>query len=201
MPDDDAPIEPDEILPAEAADETVEEGLDPRHYRVLRSACIGLMALGGFSALLSLPGLFSPGSVQCSVARQIVEDAADDDKKWNDIDLGGKKADDLSCAEAIAAADRTPEKEGSKSTEEVVSEDAIRLRAVMSVFVGVGQLLTGVAVGRTGSRKARNLALAFAGMGMLVAVLGVLSLIATAFILYALSFSPAARERWPRPGR
>ena len=185
MADDDAP--------------TGTEELSPRNAPLVRAGCLALVVLGVVSALLSLPSLFSTGSVRCSIAEQMVDDANDDDEDWNDVDLGeADDVEDLSCGQAIAAAEGILVREDGDDFEEVPSEGAIRFRGVTALIVGFGQAAAGLATLRTGRREVRNVAVAFGALGLIFAVLGIVSLIVLTFAVYALAFSAAAQKIWPR---
>lgn len=175
--------------------------LSPRRAPVVRAGCLALMLLGLVSALLSLPSLISVDSVRCSIAEQMVEDANDDEDDWNDVDIGEGDVEDLSCPQAIAAAERILVRERGDDYEKVPSDGAIRFRGITALIVGVGQGVAGLATLRTGRREVRNAALAFAAMGLIFAVLGLISLVILTFTVYAIGFSAAAQQIWPRKAR
>lgn len=167
--------------------------------RLVRAGCLTLVALGALSGLLSAPSVFAPGSVRCSIAEQLVEDADTDDKGWNDTGAGGDG--DVPCAESVTIAEGIPVREGGDETRSVPGESAIQIRGSAGVVIGIGQAGAGVLTLRTRQRRARTAAVSFAALGIVFAVLGIISIAALAFVVYAINFSAASRQVWPRPGR
>lgn len=168
---------------------------------LVRAGCIALVALGGVSAMLAGPSLLTPDSVRCSFARQVVDEATTDDKGWNDIDIGGRDPDDLDCAEAVTLAEQIPEKEDSEESLSVPDESAIRLRGFFAVLVGIGQVATGFLTLRHRRRPLRTAALVFASLGIVFPVLGIISVVLLVFVAYAIGFSAASQQVWPRQTR
>jgi hypothetical protein len=169
---------------------------------VIRGACYALVVTGLMSLVFSLPVVVGPSAARCTLARSWVEQANDDKKDWNNVDLAGRKAKDVPCDEVIRLADglRIKEKDPSK-TATVPSESALRIQNVAAALLGIGQAVSGFLVMRTLSRQARNMALGLSGAGIILQVLGILSLMVFAFAVYAFAFSPASREIWPRQPR
>ncbi len=168
---------------------------------LVRAGCVTLIVLGAASALLAGPSLLSPASVRCSFAREVVDDALTDKKDWNDVDTGGRDPDDLSCADAVALAEKIPEKKDSQDTLSVPDANAIRIRGFFAVLVGMGQAVTGILTVRTRRRPVRTAALVFASLGVVFPVLGILSVALLVFVAYAIGFSTASQQLWPRIGR
>jgi hypothetical protein len=158
--------------------------------------------LGVLSVLLAMPAIINPGGIQCSLARSVIEDANHDPKKFNDVDIGGPEVRDLSCSEALPLADgvRTDEKDAGK-TASVPSTLLIRNRGVLSEVVAGGQAVTGFLTLTSLRRRTRSAALTFVALGVVVPVLGLLSVGVLGFVIYALAFSAPSRELWPRQAR
>ena len=172
---------------------------------VIRAACLLLMLSGVASLVFSIPVVMNPSSAQCHLTRTWIDDANTDKKDWNNVDLGGRRPKDLPCDEAVRLADgiRVKEKDPTK-TATVPSDSALRIQNLMAAFLGLGQGVSGFFLLRTLDKRARTLALGFSGAGIVLQVLGIISLGVFAFVVYALGFSPASRQIWPRqprPGR
>ena len=169
---------------------------------VIRAACLLLLVVGLASVMFSMPVVLNPSSARCHLARTWIDQANDDKKDWNNVDIGGRKPKDVPCDEAIGVADgiRLKEKDESK-TATMPGESALRIQNGLAVIMGVGQAAAGFTVMRTLSRNARNMALGFGGAGVILQVLGIISLAVFAFVVYALAFSPASREIWPKVPR
>jgi hypothetical protein len=168
---------------------------------VVRAGCVALSILGVVSLFLAVPTVVNPGNIRCSLARTLVDDANHDGKKFNDVDLGGRQVEDLSCAEALPLADGIRRDEDSDKTASVPSESLIRNRGFMSGVVAASQTVTGFLTLTTLRRRTRTAALVFVGLGVLVPVLGLLSVLVLGFVIYAIGFSPASRAIWPNKPR
>jgi hypothetical protein len=168
---------------------------------VVRAGCSVLMIVGILSTIVAMGPLFAPKSTQCSISRSWIEDANDDKKTYNDVDTKGVKPDDLECEEAARLADRIPVNKKKTRTISVPTETALRVQGALAGLVGVGEAVAGFVTLRTLSRRARTTALVFAAMGILLRILGILSMAAMLFVLYALGFSAASRVLWPKPTR
>ena len=169
---------------------------------VIRAACLLLLVVGLASVMFSMPVVVDPSAARCTLARTWIDQANTDKKDWNNVDIGGREPKDVPCDEAIPVADgiRTKEKDESK-TATVPSDGVLRIQNVLAVIMGAGQAAAGFIVLRKLSRQARNLALGFGGAGVILQVLGIISLAVFAFVVYALAFSPASREIWPKVPR
>ena len=178
------------------------DGTVSRPPPVIRGACLLLMVTGMASLLFSVPVVMDPSAAQCHLTRTWIDDANTDKKDWNNVDLGGRKPKDVPCDEALLLADglRVKEKDPSK-TATVPSDTALRIQNVMAALLGLGQGLSGFALLRTLGARPRMLSLGFSGAGIVLQVLGIISLGVFAFVVYALAFSPASREIWPRVPR
>lgn len=168
---------------------------------IIRGACIMLMVVGFITLTFSLPVVFSPARARCDLARAWIKDANEDKKNWNNVDTGGQKPKDLACPDAIRLADQIPLKEKGTKTATVPGESALRLQNTIAVLMGAGQLVSGVILLRKLSRQARNLAIGVSAAGIILQALGILSLAAFVFVTYALAFSAASREIWPKEPR
>ncbi|HYH52154.1 MAG TPA: hypothetical protein VEG38_21640, partial [Acidimicrobiia bacterium] len=131
-----------------------------------------------------------------------IDQANDDKKDWNNVDVAGRTPKDVPCNEAIPLAEgiRIDEKDPSE-TASVPSESALQIQNVLALVMGAGQAGAGFLVLRKLSRQARSLALGFSAAGIVLQVLGIFSLIVFAFVVYAFAFSPASRQIWPREPR
>jgi hypothetical protein len=177
-------------------------GVVGRSAGVIKAACLLLMVSGTASVAFSLPVVTDPASAKCHLSRSWIDDANKDTKAWNNVDIGGRKAKDLPCDEAVRLADgiRLKEKDPSK-TATVPSDSALRIQNLLASLLGLGQGVSGFFLGRGLSRQARSMALGFSGAGIILQVLGIISLGVFAFVVYALVFSPASREIWPKQPR
>lgn len=182
-------------------DESVEDGQPAPVPPIIRAGCYAVTALGLMSLLLALPSLFDAGGVRCTIARTVIEDANDDDEEFNNVDTGGTEPGDMDCDQAVALAEDIPLEEGEADTRSVPSESAIRTRGALSLVVSTGQAAGGLFTLRTLSRRARTAALAFAAAGIVVPVLGLITVAVLVFVVYALAFSQASKQIWPRPER
>ncbi len=169
---------------------------------VVRAACLLLMVTGVASLVFSVPVVMDPSAAQCHLSRTWIDDANTDNKVWNNVDIGGRKPKELSCDEAVRVADgiRLKEKDPSK-TAKVPSDSALRIQNVLAALLGLGQAASGFFLLRGLSHTARSMALGFSGAGIILQVLGIISLGLFAFVVYALAFSPASRELWPKQPR
>ncbi|MGH9034848.1 MAG: hypothetical protein ACRD0O_03725 [Acidimicrobiia bacterium] len=164
---------------------------------VIRAGCLALSMLGVVSLLLAMPSIVNPGSIRCSLARTYIDDANDDDKKFNDTDIGGREVDTVPCEEALPIAEAIPEEEDGDRTVSLPGTSLIRNRGLMSAIVAVGQAATGFLTLTTLKRRPRTAALVFTALGVLVPVLGLLSVVVLGFVIYAIAFSAVSREIWP----
>lgn len=169
---------------------------------VIRAACFMLLVVGLASVMFSLPVVLNASSARCQLARTWIDQANDDKKDWNNVDIGERKPKDVPCDEALVLADgiRIKEKEPEK-TASVPGESALQIQNALALLMGAGQAVSGLFVLRKLSRQARSLALGFSGAGIILQVLGIFSLIVFAYVVYAFVFSPAGREIWPREPR
>lgn len=164
---------------------------------VIRAGCLTLALLGVFSLFLAVPAILNPSSVSCSLARTLIEDANNDEEEFNNVDTGGPNAQDLSCTEAVALAEQIRRDADSDRTVSVPSEGLIRNRGLMSAIAAGGQIFGGFMTMGTRLRKWRNVALVFTVLGVVVPVLGLVSVAALGFVVYAIGFGSAAKAVWP----
>jgi hypothetical protein len=167
---------------------------------VIRAGCITLIVLGVMSLLLASPALLNPGSVRCSLARAVIEDANADEEGFNDVDTGRREPRDIPCDEAVTLAQQVRRSEDSARTVSIPGTGLIRNRGIMSAIVAVGQMVTGF-LAITLQRRWRTAALVFAVLGVVVPVLGLVTVAVLGFVVYALGFSSASREIWPTKAR
>ena len=179
-----------------------------RPFPIIRAACILLVVVGVLSVVLSFPTVISPSGARCQLSRSWLDEVNNDDKEWNNVDTGvprdkdGKVlAKNLSCAEAIRFADQIPLKEKSDKTASVPGETALRIQAAMAVLMSAGQAVAGVILMRRLSRQARNVAIAFTAVGIILRILGVISIGVFVVVVYALAFSSVSRQIWPKEPR
>lgn len=165
---------------------------------LIRGACILLMIVGAVTVLFGLPVMLNPTNARCHLARVWIDQANTDKKEWNNVDIGGRKARDLPCAEALERAKTIPLNEKHTKTARLPSESAVQNQNTIVVIMGLGQAGSGFAVVRSLSRLARNLAIGFSAAGIVLQVLELLSLGVFAFVVYAFAFSPVSREIWPK---
>jgi hypothetical protein len=168
---------------------------------VIRGACILLLIVGLVSVMFSFPVVLDPANARCHLARTWLDDANTDEKEWNNVDTGGQKAKDLACPDAIRLAEQIRLKEKGTKTATVPSDSALKIQNAVAVVVGIGQAASAALVLRSLSRAPRNAAIAFSAFGIVLQVLGILSLLVFAFVVYAFTFSPASREIWPKEPR
>jgi hypothetical protein len=166
--------------------------------RVIRITCIVLLVVGFGAVMQSVPVVIDSAGARCRLSRTWLDDANTDQKAWNNVDTGGRKGKDLSCADAIRLADRIPLKEKGTSTASVPGEAALRIQVAIAILMGLGQAISGSMVLRRLSRPARTAAIAFSAIGIVLRVLGPISLGVFALVVYAFVFSPASKEIWPK---
>jgi hypothetical protein len=166
---------------------------------IIRAGCVALIVVGAITVVLAVPLLLDPAGVRCSVARALIERANGDDKNFNDVDTGGKRVSGLECPAAIQLAEGIRTDENKPGTISVPSESTIQMRNVLILLVGAAQAASAFVTLRTLSRQARLATLVFATLGMLFAVVGLISLAVLVFAVYALTLSAPSREIWPRP--
>lgn len=164
----------------------------------LLAASVALIVVGVLLMLVVLPLAFRSEAARCELARSFIEDANENDRDWDDIDLDGRDAKDLSCDEALMLAETIPLDEEGNVTRAVPSADSIRNQGLITGVLGAGQIASGTAVIIARNRRARNTAVAFAFVSLIVPLLGMVSIALVLAIVYGLVFSPAARARWPR---
>lgn len=197
MTDDD--LGPDEVEDDPVSDAPERAEPAPFTWRSLAGAAALVLALHGvlLATLGSFP-LLDPAGARCTLARAEVEDANADDDDSNDVAVDGD-VDDLSCAEAEAAAESIPVDDG-EDTLTLPGETSFRVQGAVYVAIALTQVAGGLLVLRTGRRWARNVALVGAVLGLL-APIGLLTLLIVGFVVFGLFFSQQARLVWPRPVR
>lgn len=164
----------------------------------LLAASGALMVVGLLLMLVVLPLAFRSESARCDLARSFIKDANDNDREWDDVDLDGRSTKDLECSEALRLAETIRLDEDGSVTRVVPSAESIRNQGIITGVLGAGQVASGAAVIFTRNRRARNTAVAFAFVSLIVPLLGMVSIALVLAIVYGLVFSPAARARWPK---
>jgi hypothetical protein len=167
---------------------------------VIRGACILLMITGAASVMFSVPVILDSAGARCQLSRSYIDQANKDKKDWNNVDTGGQKARAVPCADAVRLAQQIPRNEKGTKKIPVPSESGLSTQNFVAAVMGVGQAVAGFFLIRSLGRMARNAAIGFSGVGLILQVLGILSLGVFVFVAYALAFSPASREVWPREG-
>jgi hypothetical protein len=168
---------------------------------IIRIACLLLVVVGFLSVMFTAPAVLDAAGGRCQLARVWLDDANTDKKPWNNVDTGGRKGKDIPCPDAIRLAGQIRLKEKGTRTASVPGETALRIQSALTVVMGLGQAISGTMVLRRLSRPARTAAIAFSALGIVLRILGVLSVGLFALVVYAFLFSPAGREIWPREPR
>lgn len=171
----------DDIAPDEPAPEPARRA-PSRPGRLVRIGC-SVLALNAL-LLMYAGGSFvsDPAGVRCADARAAIEDEDED------VD-----AADISCDDAIP---RAVDIEDSN----IRSEGAARTQGFVFLAIGLAQLAGAILTIRTMSKRARLLALVGAGFGIVLPVLGLLTIAVMAFVVYAIFFSSDARAIFGEPG-
>jgi hypothetical protein len=187
----------DEVLSGELVGEDDDAPALSRWGNVVAVASILLVLTGIVLFSLSVPRVVDPDSWVCTMSRVAVDDANDDDDAWNDVDLdGAESADDLSCDDAIALADSIPTSEDGDETLTVSSAGATRAFGIVAALLGLVQVVGGLGTAMTRSFVYRRVAITGAIVGLIAPVLGFLSLVIIAFVIWALLFSRTAKQIW-----
>lgn len=158
------------------------------------------MIVGFVSVMFSVPVVLNAASARCQLSRSFIDQANKDKKDWNNVDTGGQKAKDVPCSDAVRLAKQIPLNEKGTKKVTVPSESALSTQNTIAAVMGVGQAVSGFYLIRSLTRWSRNAAIAFSGAGLVLQVLGILSLGTFVFVAYALAFSPVSRQVWPREG-
>lgn len=156
------------------------------------------MITGIVTVMFSFPVAANPSRTRCALSRTWLEDANTDKKDWNNVDTGGVEPKDLPCADAVRLLEQVPLNEEGTEKVRVPSASALQIQNLLAVAVGIGQVVSGFFLNKSLSRRARVAAIAFAVAATVLQALGILSLGAFLFVMYALAFSAASREIWPR---
>lgn len=175
---------------------------------MVRLGAMILVALGLMQLFLGGQWALDPDAARCTSARLAIDAAADDDEEFNDVELpdGVDDVEDLECDQAIALASAIPDEEGEEPDGDFPGASQFRTQGIGIAVLGVAQGITGLLVLRTRKRLFRNIALGTAAAGIMLPVLGIVSLLALAFVVFALAFSRDAKAIWggggflrPRP--
>jgi hypothetical protein len=156
------------------------------------------MIVGAVSVMFSLPLMLDASSGRCQLSRSFIDQANKDKKDWNNVDTGGQKVKDIPCPDAVRLVQEIPRDEKGTRKVTVPSESALKIQNTVAAVMGAGQAVSGFYLIRSLGRMARNAAIASSAAGIILQILGILSLGVFAFVVYAFAFSPASREIWPR---
>lgn len=207
---DETPLPPDEHPdgaggPLGATGDAVGPG---RPGLMVRLGCMLLIALGLMQLFLSSQWALDPEGARCTQARFAIDAANDDDEDFNDVALPDDidDVDDLPCDQAIVLAANIPDEEGEEPDGSFPSASQFRTQGIGITVLGLAQATTGLLVLRTRKRGFRIAALVTAALGIVLPVLGIISLAVLAFVVFALGFSRDAKAIWggggflrPRP--
>jgi hypothetical protein len=165
---------------------------------MVRVGAMLLVALGLMQLFLAAQWAFDPDAARCTSARLAIDVANDDDEDFNDVELPDDvdETGDLDCDQAIALAGAIPADEDDQPDGEFTSASTFRTQGIGIGVLGIAQGASGILVLRTRKRLFRNIALGTAAVGILVPVLGIISLLALAFVVFALAFSRDAKAIW-----
>lgn len=175
---------------------------------MVRVGAMVLIALGLMQVIIGGQWTLDPDGARCTSARVAIDTANDDDEDFNDVELpdGVDGTDDLDCDDAIALAGAIPSDEDEEADGEFTEASTFRLQGAGILVIGIAQAVSAFLVLRTRSRLARNVALGAAAAGILLPVLGIISLLGLAFVVFGLAFSRDAKAIWggggflrPRP--
>ncbi len=196
-PADDEIGEDDEVLSGELVDGEGTSKPLGRWSNVVGYACIGLVLVGIVLFSASVPRIIDPEAWICSMSRAAIDDANEDDDTWNDVDLGeAASADDLTCDDAVRLAGGIPTSEDGDDTLTVASPSTTRSFAMVGAALGLLQVVGGLGTAVTHSRAFRRVAISSAIVGLIAPVLGILSLLLIGFVIWAITFSPTAKQIW-----
>ncbi|MGH9138277.1 MAG: hypothetical protein ACRD0G_14725, partial [Acidimicrobiales bacterium] len=147
--------------------------------RVVQFGCVVVMVLGALGAFFGFGSVLDTEGGRCTQAERIVEDRYedDDDEVPDDEQID---VDEAECDQVLAEADRLDE--------DVPSESEIRTIGLVLAGIGLVQLVSGFITVRTRQRLARNIAAASAVAGILIPILGIVTILFVGFAIYALLF-------------
>ena len=174
----------------------------------VRGGAMVLIALGLMQLFLGAQWALDPDAARCTSARLAIDTANDDDEDFNDVTLPDDvdEVEDLDCDQAIELAGAIPDDEDEEADGEFTGASTFRTQGIGITVIGLAQAVFGGLVLRTRKRIFRNIALGTAAAGILLPVLGIISLLALAFVVFALAFSRDAKALWgggsflrPRP--
>ena len=165
--------------------------------------CLLLTGLGVIELFFASQLVFDPDGARCTAARYEIEQANDDDESFNDVDLpeGIEDPGDIECDEAIALAGDIPDDEDEPADGTFTEASTFRTQGFLVTVLGLGHGLSGFFTLRTRKRRVRTVALVFIAFGLLLPVLGIITMIAFAFIIFALVFSADAKAIFGDVGR
>lgn len=162
---------------------------------IFRMGCIMLVALGALELFVASQLVLDPDQARCSAARFRIDGANDDDEDFNDVDLpeGVDDVDDLPCGDAIELAGGIPADEDDEPDGTFPEASTFRTQGLFITGLGLAHGVAGFLTLRTRRRPFRTAALVSAALGILLPVLGLISLLLLAFVVFALAFSADAK--------
>jgi hypothetical protein len=175
---------------------------------MVRIGCMVLVALGLMQVFLGGQWALDPDAARCTSARLAIDTANDDDEDFNDVTVPDDvdEVEDLDCDQAIELAGAIPDEEDEEADGEFTGASTFLTQGIGIAVIGLAQAVSGLLVLRTRKRLFRNIALGAAAAGILLPVLGIVSLLALAFAVFGLAFSRDAKAIWgggsflrPRP--
>lgn len=169
---------------------------------LFRIACMLLTVVGALELFLGAQLVMDPDDARCTAARFRIDDANEDDESFNDVDLpeGAADADELGCEQAIAAAGDIPDDEDEPADGEFAAASSFRTQGMVVGALGLAHGVSGFLTLRTRNRRWRTAALVFVAIGLFLPVLGIVSLVVMAFVVFALVFSNDAKAIFGQPG-
>jgi hypothetical protein len=158
--------------------------------RLVRIGLALLVLNGALTVFFGFVTATNPEAGICASAVAELEDAEEPALDPDEVDCD----DDAEREAAIAAA------EEANGDDDLPTEGTYRTSGIIGVVVGVVMIAGGFLTLRTGSRRLRTVALVGAGLGIIIPVLGYLSIGISAFVVYAIFFSADARATFGDPG-
>ncbi|QGG94616.1 hypothetical protein [Actinomarinicola tropica] len=177
----------------------------PKLASIVGAGAAVLLLNGLLFTLVALPPSLDIDAARCTTARTEIEAANDNDEDYDDVQLDVDDVDDLACDDAVALAEQIPledpadvEEGDEVDTVWIPSTGELRFQLTAILAFGFAQVTGGVLVLVRGRRWMRNVSVAAAALGLVFPVFGLASMVAAAFVVYALVFSRQSKELWPR---
>jgi hypothetical protein len=177
-------------------------GARPASGVMFRTGCMLLVAIGVLELFLGAQLVRDPDQARCTAARLQIDEANDDDETFNDVELpeGSEDADDVLCNDAIGLAADIPDDEDEPADGTFAEASTFRTQGIIVSVLGLAHGVTGFFTQRTRNRRWRTAALVFVAAGLFVPVLGIISMIVMAFVVFALLFSNDAKAIFGQTG-